>query len=114
MISRRKNAPPAPADGRPSAVPPGAGTVPGPARWLVIGILGYEVLLPFGGMALAVEFDAPQPPGVTADHATGSTGSLGVMFDDVLRITLPPGPARLRQMPAPEAGRRGRSPSMRR
>jgi hypothetical protein len=32
----------------------------------------------------------------------------------VQRIPLPPGPARLRELPAPEAARSGRSPSMRR
>jgi hypothetical protein len=114
MSFRRKSAPLTPANGCPSVVPPGDRAVPGLARWLVIGLLGYEALLPIGGLALAAEFDAPQLPATTADHGIGSTGSLGVIFDDVLRITLPPGPARLREMPAPEAARRGRSPSMRR
>lgn len=114
MGFRRKSASPTPADGRSSVVPPGDRPVPGPARWLIIGLLGYEVLLPLGGVALAAGFDAPQLSAITADHGIGSTGSLGVILDDVPRISLPPGPARLREMPAPEAARRGRSPSMRR
>jgi hypothetical protein len=114
MSFRRKSAPLTPADGRSSVVHPGDRTVPGLARWLIIVLLGYEVLLPLGGMALAAGFDVPQLPAITADHGTGSTGSLGVLLDGVPRITLPPGPARLREMPAPEAARRGRSPSMRR
>lgn len=112
MSFRRKTR--TPVDGHPSVPSPENRTVTGLARWLVVGLLGYEVLLPFGGMALATEFDAPQPPAATAEHATGPTGPLGAVRDDALRITLPPNPVRLREMPAPERARRGRPPSMNR
>lgn len=110
MNSCGKSTPPTPADGHPSGVPADR-TVLRLARWLVIGLLGYEVLLPFGGLALAAGFDTSQPPAATADHRTDTTGPLGVILNGVLRITLPPNPARLREMPAPQRVRRSRPSS---
>jgi hypothetical protein len=103
-----------PASGCPSVVPPGGRSVPGLARKLIILLLGYEALLPLGGMTLAAEFDASQLPAITVDYGDGPTGPSGVIVNNVQRIPLPPGPARLRELPAPEAARSGRSPSMRR
>jgi hypothetical protein len=99
---------PARASGCPSVVSRGSRTAR--ARWMVAVILGYLALSPLVGLALAAEFDAPQPPAVAVDHATGRTDPPEVIVDDVPRIIVPPGPTRLRfrDLSATEATRRDR------